>query len=159
MCKIFISYRRADSRVTSKRLTNIIANRLTDCEVVIDFAETLPRGPKFEALLAQEVEKADVMVVVIGPDWLNIRDERGNRRLGNPKDFIRTEVEAGLINESAEVIIALIEGANLPNEDDLPEHLKKLAQSYVVTIREGKHFDVDIEHLVSAIQKAQLLME
>src|SRR5271155_1640948 len=46
--------------------------------------------------IEHQVSLCDAMLVLIGPKWLTTTDEAGRRRLDNPQDFVRTEVETAL---------------------------------------------------------------
>jgi hypothetical protein len=71
---------------------------------------------------------------VIGPQWADIRDASGKRRLEDPKDFVRREVAAGLQRKDVRVIPVLVSGAQMPRPETLPDELKALAtrQSYAL---------------------------
>lgn len=53
-------------------------------------------GRAFVRELEGQVAQRDVVLAVIGQDWLGARDDEGRRRLDNPVDFVRVEIESGL---------------------------------------------------------------
>ena len=63
---------------------------------------------------------------VIGPDWLNAREDDGNRRLDSPNDFVRIEIAAAL-RRDIPVIPILLDNSRMPRADQLPDDLKELA--------------------------------
>src|SRR5262245_39400181 len=71
---------------------------------------------------------------MIGPNWLDARDEHGNRRLDDPYDFVRIEI-AQALQRDIPVIPILLDGARIPKADQLPEDLKELALRNGMEIR------------------------
>jgi hypothetical protein len=62
------------------------------------------------------VAVCQVLLAVIGPTWLTVTDERGRRRLDDPDDIVRLEIEAALARE-VRVIPILVEGAVMPGRE------------------------------------------
>jgi hypothetical protein len=93
--KVFISYRRADSAGYSGRVMDRLDRELGRDLVFMD-VDAIPLGTNFTKVLHEGVAKCGVLLAVIGPNWLDARDEHGNRRLDNPNDFVRIEIAAAL---------------------------------------------------------------
>jgi hypothetical protein len=91
-------------------------------------------------------------LAVIGPRWLNAVDEAGNRRLDNPDDFVRIEIESSL-KQGKRIIPVLVNGAEMPRAEYLPEALKLLARRNAVRLTHER-FKADAERLVRALEKA-----
>ena len=94
---------------------------------------------------------ARCLLAVIGPNWLTATDERGRRRLDDPDDFVRLEIEAALAR-GVRVIPILVEGAVMPGREDLPESLAGLAHRNALLIRH-ESFRSDAGRLVTAIER------
>jgi hypothetical protein len=96
----------------------------------------IPAGTDFVAHLNSQVAECDVVLVVIGPNWLGVKDESGGRRLDNPDDFVAIEIAAALARD-IRVIPVLVDGARMPKASELPDSLKPLARaaSRCATIR------------------------
>jgi predicted nucleotide-binding protein len=92
-----------------------------------------------------------VLLAVIGPTWLTATDERGVRRLDDPEDIVRLEVEAALARD-VWVIPILVEGTVMPGRNDLPESLAGLARRHALLIRH-ESFRSDVGRLVTAIER------
>ena len=93
--RIFISYRRADSQAITDRIYEHFSREFGSKSVFQD-VEDIPPGVDFRAFLNESVGACDVLLVIIGPQWATITDEQGRRRLDDPNDFVRIEVESGL---------------------------------------------------------------
>jgi hypothetical protein len=91
-------------------------------------------------------------VIVIGPRWLDIRDETGRPRLQNPGDFVRQEIETGLAS-GIPVIPVLVEGATMPPAQVLPPSLAPLTRLQAVNIRFDPDFTTDARRLITAIER------
>jgi TIR domain len=148
--KVFISYRRADSAGYSGRVMDRLDRELGRDLVFMD-VDAIPLGTNFSKFLHEEVAKCSVLLAVIGPNWLDARDEHGNRRLDNPNDFVRIEIAAAL-QRSIPVIPILLEGARIPKADELPEDLKELALRNGMEIRHAS-FQDDMNRLIRGLKE------
>lgn len=89
--------------------------------------DSIPSGVRFAERIAEAVESCDVVLVLIGPEWLNARDADRRRRLDDPRDWVLTEVAEGL-RSAKPVVPVLVSGASMPEADDLPDAVRELAQ-------------------------------
>jgi hypothetical protein len=75
----------------------------------------------------------DVLIVVIGRDWLPATDVSG-RRPDVSQDLFRHEVEAAL-RLNVHVIPVLLDGATMPPSQRLPERIRDLGRLQALEIR------------------------
>jgi hypothetical protein len=97
---IFISYRRADSDYPAGWLFERLAERFGRARVFKD-VDSLQPGDDFAEVITAAVSSCSALVAVIGERWLTITDQHGRRRLDNPGDLVRLEIEAALTAVSA----------------------------------------------------------
>ncbi len=91
MNKIFISYRREDSIETTGRIYDWLDSRLAPNSIFMD-VDSIPPGADFHVAIKDTIKSASVMLVVIGPRWLTVREPNGGApRIDNPNDFVRIE--------------------------------------------------------------------
>ena len=112
--------------------------------------DAIPLGTNFSKVLHEEVAKCGVLLAVIGPNWVDARDERGNRRLDDPNDWVRVEIIAAL-QRNIPVIPILLDGATIPKADQLPEDLKELALRNGLDIRHAS-FQDDMNRLIRGLK-------
>jgi hypothetical protein len=98
--RIFVSYRRQESKDFAGRLYDRLADQFGEGQVFID-VDAIEPGVDFAEAITRAVAACQVLLAVIGPNWLTITDERGRRRLDDPDDFVRLEIEAALARDSA----------------------------------------------------------
>ena len=146
---IFVSYRRQDTDDLAGRLYDRLVDRFGEGQVFMD-VDTIEPGLDFAEEVTRAVAACQVLVAVIGPAWLTAADGRGRRRLDDPGDFVRLEIEAALAR-GVRVIPVLARGAMMPGEDDLPENLAGLARRNALFIRH-ESFRFDAGRLVAAIE-------
>jgi hypothetical protein len=92
MAKVFISYRREDSRYQARSIYNAFVKALPPDSVFMDVDPIKP-GDDFVEILEGWVQQCEVLLALIGPGWINSADPRtGLRRLDNPEDFVRIEI-------------------------------------------------------------------
>ncbi len=149
MAKIFISYRRDDSQHQADRLHAALSRKIPKRNIFID-VDNIPVGVNFVQHLDQQVAQCDVLLALIGPDWLEARNpETGARRLDDPKDFVRIEI-ASALKRGIPVAPILLDGAPFPPEHTLPDDLKALALRNGVEVRRLT-FDADAERLIRGL--------
>src|SRR5215471_18893409 len=147
--KIFINYRRDDSRADAGRLYDRLHGRYPD-RVFRDVGSLEP-GIEWHEAIERVLGSSDACIVVIGPRWLSIADTNGKRRLDDPRDTVRKEVATALGN-GMRVFPVLVGGAKMPAEEDLPEELQSLARRNALEITE-QDFDEDVTKLARAIER------
>jgi hypothetical protein len=98
------------------------------------------------------VAACDVFLAVIGPNWLDAKDDNGRRRFDNPDDFVMIEIAAALAR-NIRVIPVLVDGARTPKADRLPDSVKPLVRRNAVEIL-NTHFGRDAEALTEKIKEA-----
>jgi TIR domain-containing protein len=147
--KVFISYRRGDSAGYAGRVRDRLERELGRDLLFMD-VDAIPLGTNFSKVLHEEVAKCGVLLAVIGPNWLDARDERGNRRLDDPNDWVRVEITAAL-QRNIPVIPILLDGATIPKADQLPEDLKELALRNGLDIRHAS-FQDDVNRLIRGLK-------
>ena len=108
--------------------------------------DSIPPGADFVEFLEHEVGACDVMMVMIGDDWLELSDQEGNARLEDPLDFVHIEIKSA-IERNVPVIPVLVEGIEMPRQHQLPEPLAKLARRQAIKLRD-ESWRQDIEALV-----------
>ncbi|HLY24970.1 MAG TPA: SUMF1/EgtB/PvdO family nonheme iron enzyme [Aggregatilineales bacterium] len=150
MPKIFISYRRDDSADVTGRIHDWLTARIGGESIFRD-VDDIPFGVDFKKYLEDTVSQCSVMLVVIGPQWLTVTDESGTRRLDDPRDFVRVEVETALKRDIS-VIPLLVNGANMPTEKVLPPNLANLAYRNGMAIRRDPDFRPDMDRLIQALE-------
>jgi TIR domain-containing protein/PASTA domain-containing protein len=144
---IFISYRR-DSGGHAGRLFDRLREHFGRDRVFLDVAG-INVGSDFVETIDKAVGSCDVLLAVIGREWLTCCDKQGRRRLDDPNDFIRAEIAAAL-KRDVRVVPVLVEGAEMPPTDELPEELKRLTRRQAVELRDSR-WDADVEALLAAL--------
>ncbi len=148
MSRIFISYRRADSEGYVGRLYDHLIQQFDKNEIFLDVG-TIKPGEDFVTVIEQLVGSCDALIVVIGPRWLEVTDEHGNRRLDNREDYVRLEIATAL-ERNILVVPVLIERASMPNVKELPKDLKTLTRKNAIELSHDR-FGYDVDRLVQAI--------
>jgi len=149
--KIFINYRREDSIGTAGRLHDRLAQAFGQQNLFMD-VDSIPAGVDYVADLNNQVAACRVFLAVIGPNWLDAKDENGRRRLDNPDDFVTIEI-AGALTRDIRVIPVLVDDARMPTADKLPDPIKPLVRRNAVELRNAQ-FGRDAETLVAKMREA-----
>jgi pimeloyl-ACP methyl ester carboxylesterase len=146
---IFISYRRQETSHLAGRLYDRLADHFGEDQVFMD-VDTIEPGVDFADAISRAVSTCQVLLAVIGPHWLTATDQEGHRRLDDPSDIVRMEVEAAL-QRNVRVIPILVEGAVMPGRQELPESLAGLARRNALAVRHDS-FRYDTQRLVTVIE-------
>ncbi|MEU9013206.1 toll/interleukin-1 receptor domain-containing protein [Streptomyces sp. NPDC048479] len=155
--RFFINYRQSDSLSECHEIYDALSKRYGHTRVFKD-SETLPPGRNFlHALGATNlptlIRRCDCMLALIGESWLETRDARGERRLDQPDDPVRTEIETAIDAEIA-VIPVLVGRAGLPADERLPNSLKKLPFLQATYLRPGPEFGKDLDGLLERFENS-----
>jgi hypothetical protein len=118
--------------------------------------DNIPVGINFEDYLNNQVAQCDAMLSVIGPSWLNAKDETNQRRLDKPDDFVAIEIAAALARSNILVIPVLVDGMHMPKASELPASLKPLALRNAIQIR-NTNFGNDTGQLITKLREALAL--
>lgn len=145
---IFISYRRSDSNDVTGRICDRLKAHFGPKAIFIDY-DDIPYGTDFPDHLQQTVDGAKVLLAIIGLTWLEVLKERMNQP---KKDWVRSEIERALSQELW-VIPVLVNGAQVPDKDELPVGLQALPRKNVAKARAGVDFDIDLQRLIVQLEK------
>ncbi len=148
---IFIGYRRDDTADVAGRVYDALAARFGRGSIFKD-VDNLRPGADFGAYIRTILPRCRVVLVLIGPNWLDSRDEAGRRRLDDPNDWVRIEIETALDNDNLDVVPVLVNGARMPRADELPTSLQRLLRRHAATIRRDPDFHDDINRLATALR-------
>lgn len=148
---IFISYRRSDSQDITGRIYEYLASHF-GADVVFRDVYSIPLGEDYRTHLREKAKNCQAVVAVIGPNWVSAEDKAGNRRLDDPSDWVRIEVETTL-SRGIPVIPLLVNGARVPKEDELPGGLGPLAHRNAALARPDPDFEHDMERLIRGLEK------
>src|SRR6202166_506805 len=148
--KIFISYRRGDEPGFTQALLGRLEQAFPAERLFID-VDNIPPGEDFVRMLESQVAQCDAMLTVIGNNWLDATNEHGGRRLDDPNDFVRIEIESAL-KQGKRVIPVLVHQARMPHPEELPEAIRSLSQRNAVRLTHER-FRSDTQGLVKALQQ------
>ncbi len=152
--KVFISYRRHETPAYAGRLYDTMVARFGEDRVFMD-VELAP-GVDFEQQITEAISGCVVLLVVMGPNWAVATEEDGRRRIDNPSDFVRLEVETGLGKAEVTPIPVLVSGARMPRREDLPEEIRAIARRNAIELSDGR-WSYDVGRLVETLD--ELLVE
>ncbi len=150
MSRIFISYRREDSIAYAGRLFDRLADRFGEEQIFMDI-DTMKVGLDFVEQIENAVQSCDVLIAVIGKTWVSMQDETGHRRLDNPDDFVRVEIQAAL-ERNIPVVPLLVGGAGMPKSKDLPDAIAKLTRRHAMKMSDER-FRADATRLMEQIDE------
>ncbi len=124
MTTIFISYRRENCAGEARALFNDMRERLGENSVFMD-VDSIALGRDFRGALQRTLASCDIVLVLIGRNWADAKDEEGRTRLEDPGDFVRLEIEAALKRDIV-VMPVLVQGAHMPAAAQLPPEIRDL---------------------------------
>jgi hypothetical protein len=125
MGKVFISYRREETSGEARALYNDLVANLGKSLVFMD-VDNIALGRDFRQVLQESLASCELMLVLIGREWVSVKNKSGRRRLEDPGDFIRMEIGAAL-KRNIPVTPVLLQGAKMPMSEELPEDLRDLS--------------------------------
>jgi hypothetical protein len=149
--RIFLSYRREETDFPAGWLHDRLAAHFGRDQVFRD-VDDIPLGANFPEVIAKAVASCDVLLALIGSQWVAITDEEGKRRLDDPNDFVRLEIEAAL-QRGVLVIPILVRGAKMPLARQLPASLAELVHHNALELSPTS-FEFDTGRLLKVLDQA-----
>ena len=151
MAGIFISYRREDSQGWVGRLARAVQAGFPQARVFYDITSMRP-GEDFVVAIEHALSSCQALLAIIGPRWLIAQTAEGQRRIDDPVDFVRLEIERALVRP-VRVVPVLFGGSAMPKASDLPETLQSLARRQAHEISD-KRWDYDCDLLLKSLGEA-----
>jgi penicillin-binding protein 1B len=152
--KLFLSYRREDSAGYAGRLYDHLSARFPK-RVFMD-VDSIAAGADFIRELEKSIKSSDILVALIGRQWLTAVDSSARRRIDDPNDFVRLELETAVAN-GVRIIPALVGGARIPAVGDLPDSLHALTRRQAIELGDAS-FARDVERLVQQVKEIGSLL-
>src|SRR4051794_22317112 len=146
--RIFMSYRRQETEWPAGWLFDRLAEHFHRAEVFKDI-DSIEPGDDFVDVITTAVQSCDVLLALIGDRWLTMTDGEGRRRIDDPDDFVRVEIEAAL-SRNVRVVPILVYGARMPRVHDLPGSLAGLVRRQALELT-ATHFDADLTRLLKVL--------
>jgi tetratricopeptide (TPR) repeat protein len=146
--RIFISYRRQETAWPAGRLYDVLVEHFPPEQVFKD-VDNIDPGDDFVERITAAVASCDVLLALIGPNWLTITNKKGQRRLDDPEDYVRIEIETALMRK-IRVIPILVDDAKMPSSDELPPALVPLIRRNAVEINP---LTFDTKRLIATVHK------
>lgn len=150
---IFISYRRDDDAARAVMLNLIIVGTFNEptkppkVRIYRDTAERL--GVAWPEEIRERCGSADIVLVVIGPKWLEAKDQYKRRRIDQPNDWVRQEIE---LARDKTVIPIAFGGAIVPPAEALPEAIDYLSGRRGVSVRD-ECAETDLQPVLAEIER------
>jgi hypothetical protein len=145
---VFISYRRDETRGYAGRLQDRLSALLGEKNVFMDLDSIRP-GIDFVSALREGLDSTAALIALIGDQWLELREQGGQRRLDNPGDFVRLELE-GALTRGIAVVPVLVDRARMPSSGELPPTLAELARLQALELSH-EHWKRDVDRLIAAL--------
>jgi hypothetical protein len=147
---IFLSYRRGDTQWAARGIYDRLVDRYGRRNVFRDL-DAIPPGARFRDYVEKKISESDVLILLIGKAWASYADEMGRRRLEQPRDPVRLEVEAAL-RLGLPIIPVRVEGAPMPTEGDLVPSIVDLLEFNAAEVSDSR-WEYDVERLLWAINE------
>ena len=150
MPRIVIWYERTDTTsVYARSIVTRLVSRF-GAESVVVVSDAPAPGIEFRERSGATMTNPDLLLVLIGPGWLEALHEHA-RRMDDSFDLLPATVATAI---RADVLMApvLLGETAMPSADQLPRSLQPLASRQVLMLREED--DESIEQLVAAVARA-----
>jgi hypothetical protein len=148
--RIFVSYRHEDTAYPAGWLYDRLADHFGIDHIFKDI-DAIEPGDDLIEVITTAVGSCDVLLALIGDRWLTVTGQDGRRRLDNPFDFVRLEIEAAL-SRDVRVIPIVVDDAQMPRADELPPSLASLAHRQALELSPTR-FDTDTRRLLQVLDQ------
>ena len=149
--KLFISYRHKDVNYADT-IHRYLRDYFGKDNTFID-THGIPPGEDFDTYIdsvLNEFTAEDVMLVLVGSQWLQLQDESGNQKLFIKDDIVRSEIKLGLNICRVIPVLVDISRLDMPRVEELPDDLAEFAFKNAFEVRRNS-LERDLEELISSI--------
>jgi TIR domain-containing protein len=150
MPNIAISYRRSDSSALAGRIFDRLTTHYGKHAVFMD-VDNIPVGVDFRAHIDETWRHTDILLAVIGANWLGARDGAQARML-EASDPVRVEIETAL-GRAMPIIPVLVDGAKMPGQSELPPEFGNFVFLNAADVAAGRDFHLQMDRLIAAIDR------
>ena len=149
MPRIFLSFRKADSRWIRDRIYYALADRFGPDEI-FKAGASIPPGADFTEILRRQAAECEMMLALIGPAWLNAHGQSGKRLIDRADDWVRLEIATALRAGNRVIPVLLGDAAMLPEASALPSEIAALARLQFLRVPEA-HMADGLDRLCTAV--------
>jgi len=153
MPKILISYRRADASAIAGRIADRLSHHYGEDSVFMD-VDSIPIGIDFRAHIQEMMLQTDVLIAVIGANWLGL-NTAGGARIDAKTDAVRVEIEMAVARKMR-IIPVLVDGAKMPESSALPPEFGDFVFLNAAEVATGRDFRVHMDRLIGAIDQSMV---
>ncbi|MEV6924281.1 toll/interleukin-1 receptor domain-containing protein [Dactylosporangium sp. NPDC051485] len=150
MSGVFINYRTGDGHQAAAHLNRELRQVFGAEKIFLDSTD-LPPGAPFPPELDRRLRDCTVLLVLIGPNWLILRNPLGERLIDQDKDFVRYEIETSL-QRNITIIPLVLDGTPLPKSGDLPSGIAELSNHSAMSLR-SRNLELDLPALVAVLSE------
>jgi hypothetical protein len=147
--RIFLSYRIKDSVHATAAISSLLVQHYGSDNVFRD-RDSLPLGAVYPRRIRRELERSDVVLAVIGPSWLTIKNKNGVRCLDDERDWVRTELRMAF-ERGMPVVPVLLDDTSLPDRGQLPADIALVSLSMYWQVRH-RTFESDVRGLIENLE-------
>jgi len=147
---IFLCYRREDTQDAAGRLHDRLVDAYGPERVFMDI-DSVPLGIDFVDHVTEQISRCSAVIVMIGRQWLKLKDKRRRRRLDNDDDLVRIEIAAAL-KQKVPVIPVLVQDVAMPDPDHLPDNIRSLVRRNGIGLS-ATRWRTDVERLIKELDR------
>lgn len=148
MHTVFINYRRGDTAGEARALFTDLAAILGKDSVFMD-VDAIALGRDFREVVRERLESCDLMLALVGRNWVDAKNPAGQRRLEDPDDLVRLEIDAAL-KRNIPVTPVIVQGAQMPTVAELPKEIESFAYRNGFELSHNR-WESDVQEMVKRL--------
>lgn len=148
---IFVNFRRRDTGETGPHIDTALQREFGAHNVFRD-QRSIAKGADFREEIERRLRKCDILLAVMGHRWASVTDDAGRRLIDDEEDWVRKEI-ARALEWKLTVLPVLVDGAALPDKNELPGDIAELVHHQDVHFRPHQEH-IDFPPLFEAIREA-----
>ena len=153
MEKIFLSYRREDSREITARINDWF-DMYFGRGVTFRDIDSLQAGRRFPEDIRTALDSCSVGIIVIDEKWATIgSDEPAGPRILREGDYVRMEIRR-MLERGIPILTVLLNDADMPRGHQLPEDIRGFETIGAAKVRTGRDFPAHVHFLAEHAAKA-----